>query len=274
MFDMAVTEEQEGLEESVEKCDKISMIALNGGFSTGDGSYKFEIKSDGTGTFFYSDLPGDSENFAHEVKVERLALEIEEAIKDEIALQSEQTALDDSEIQNIRNETTSEMLEGVFWEEINQILEDPFFRSFEYDSEWGEEFQCEGGTIEEFTEFLKLCALTERKIECAEDFLIVEAETEIDEAGLSECSYYTERLGELVEIACEYYKPSGYRYDYNDGCYDRMSGYSMSSESISVSLAEVARAPVREKMLGMIELRKKLAAMDTEGEKIERLTAF
>jgi len=73
--------------------------------------------------------------------------------------------------------------------------------------------------------------LTEREIIVGnEDYLIVEAETEFDAAGISDCSYYTERLGELVEIACDYYKPSGFRYDYSDGCYDRSSGYSMSSE--------------------------------------------
>lgn len=77
-----------------------------------------------------------------------------------------------------------------------------------------------------------------------------------------------------MEIACEYYKLTGFRYDYNDGCYDRSSGYSMSSESVSVSLAEAARAPVREKMLGMVRLRDKLAQMEIVAEKIERLTAF
>jgi len=116
--------------------------------------------------------------------------------------------------------------------------------------------------------------LTEREIKDAEGLLIVEAETDFDTAGLIEGSYYTERLGELVEIACKHYQPSGFNYSYNDGCYDRMSGYSMSSETISVPLAEFTRVPSREKMLGMIELRKKLTAMEVENEKIERLTSF
>jgi len=138
-----------------------------------------------------------------------------------------------------------------------------------------QEFQTERGTVDEFIEFLELCVLTEREIIVGnEDYLIVEAETEFDAAGISDCSYYTERLGELVDIACEYYKPSGFRYDYNDGNYDRSSGYSMSSESVSVSLSEAARAPVREKMLGMVRLKSKLVAMEIEREKIERLTAF
>ncbi len=77
-----------------------------------------------------------------------------------------------------------------------------------------------------------------------------------------------------MEIACEHFKPSGFRYDYNDGCYDRYSGYSMSSESVSVSLRESSNAPAREKMLGMIRLKEKLAAMEVLAETIEKLTAF
>jgi hypothetical protein len=140
---------------------------------------------------------------------------------------------------------------------------------------WGEEFQTERGTVDEFIEFLELGVLTEREIlPSNENYLVVEAETEFELAGISECSYYSERLGELVEIACEYYKPTGFRYDYNDGCYDRSSGYSMSSESVSVSLLEVARTPTREKMLGMVRLKEKLAAMDVSTKRIKNLTAF
>lgn len=260
---------------SERQADETNLIVLKGGFSAGDSSYKFELKSDGMGEIFYSDFANDSEEFAHEVKVEKLVREIEEAIREQIALQSQENALDDAEVKSIREEVFSEMLEEVFWEEINQTLGDPFFRSFYDDGEWGEEFQMERGTVDEFIEFLELCVLTEREIIVGnEDYLVVEAETEFETAGVSECSYYSERLGELVEIACEYYKPTEFRCDYNDGCYDPSSGYSMSSESISVSLLEAARAPVREKMLGMVRLKRKLAAMEIEREKIERLTAF
>lgn len=278
MFDVATAAYVESPAEIAtgeKQTDEMNLLVLEGGFSSGDSSYKFELKSDGTGKISYSDFATDSEEFDHEVKVEKLAREIEEAIQEKIASQFGQDTLDASEIERIRDETFSEMLEEVFWEEINQTLEDPFFRSFYDDSEWGEEFQTERGTVDEFIEFLELCVLTEREIiSGSEDYLVIEAETDFDLAGISECSYYTERLGELVEIACEYYKPSGFCYDYNDGCYDRASGYSMSSESVSVSLQESARAPVREKMLANIRLRDKLAAMITDAEKIERLTAF
>jgi hypothetical protein len=278
MFDVdavTVVEPPAELEGNEKPNDKTSLIVLKGVFSSGDNSYKFELKSNGTGEIFYSDFPPDSEEFAHEIIVEKLAAEIEEAVTEQVVLQSTQNALDDSDIQNICEEIFSEMLEEVFWEEINQTLEDPFFRSFYDDSEWGKEFQTVRGTVDEFVKFLELCVLTEREsISGNEDYLVVEAETEFDVAGISEGSYYTERLGELVEIACEYYKPNGFRYDYNDGCYDRASGYSMSSESVSVSLSDAARAPARQKMLGMIRLKEKLARIDVPAEKIEKLTAF
>jgi hypothetical protein len=219
-------------------------------------------------------LEDDSEEFAHEIKVENLAADIEKAILEQIALQQEENQLEDGEIETIREEISGEMLEEVFWEQINPTLEDPFFRFFYDDGDWGEEFQTTRGTVDELLEFLKLCALTEREVPSPDDFLVVEAETEIDCACLSDCSYYTERLGELVEIACVYFRPSGFRYDYNDGCYDRQSGYCLESESISVPLLDAARAPVRGKMLGMVRLREKLASMEIEEEKIKRLTAF
>ena len=255
--------------------DKLDLIVLKGIFSSGDNSYSFELKSDGTGAIIYSDFINDTEEFDHEVNVETLRREIEEEIGEEIALQTQQNALDGSEIQTIREEVTAEKLEEVFWEEINQRLEDPFFRSFYDGDEWGEEFQTERGTVDEFIGFLELCVLTEREIiPSNEDYLVVDAETDYEAAGLSDCSYYSERLGELVEIACEYYKPSGFRYDYNDGCYDRYSGYSMTSESVSISLRESSSAPAREKMLGMVRLKEKLAAMEVAVKSIEKLTAF
>ena len=211
-----------------------ALIILKGGFSTCDTCYEFEIKSDGTGTIFYSVFQSESEEFAHEVDLKTLAEEIDEAIKCEIGLQSEAVDLDDSEIENIREEITAEKLEEFFWEEINQTLEDPFFRSFDDESEWGAEFYCEQGSTAEFEEFLELCVLTERGISDPEDYLIIDSETDCEASGLGECSYWSERIGELVEIACQYFKPAGHRYDYNDGWCDRYSGYSMSSESISI----------------------------------------
>jgi len=273
MFDESAVEARTLFAETNSEVQIVEPIILKGRFSSSESVYQLHLKSDGTGRILYSEFPEDFEEFDHEIEVEKLALEIEEVIQTQIILQSGQAALADSEVEEIRRDTTCEMLEEVFWEQINQTLEDPFFRSF-YDDDWGEEFRCERGTVEELTDFLRLCVLTERTIEDPNDFLIVDAETDFDNACLSDGSYRTERIGELVEIACQYFNPNGFSYDYNDGCYDRMSGYSMSSETISVSLAEFICVSSREKMLGMIDLRKKLNAMNLSADKIKKLTAF
>lgn len=247
---------------------------LEGSFSSCDIRYKFEIKSDGTGTIFYSEYGSESEEFVHEIDLETLVEEIEGAVKSEIELQSETGNLEKEETENIRLEIAADKLEEFFWEEVNQTLEDPFFRSFDDESEWGAELYCENGSEAEFEEFLELCVLTERNISDSEDYLIIDSETDCETSGLSDCSYRSERIGELVEIACKFFKPAGHRYDYNDGWCDRYSGYSMNADSISISLKESYSAPARKKMLGMIKLRRKLAAMDVEKDVIERITDF
>ncbi|NJM52165.1 MAG: hypothetical protein HC846_01500 [Blastocatellia bacterium] len=252
---------------------RLNVTTLKGSFSSCDNTYKFEIKSNGSGMIFCPKSFSDEE-FTHEVEVEKLADEIKEAVNSELKNQMEAIVIESSEFNNIAEEIAAEKLEEVFWEEINQTLEDPFFRSLEDESEWGEAVCCEFGKEGEFEEFLELCVLTEKHISNSDDYLIIYTETECDVAGISENGYYSERLAELVEIACQYFKPVGHRYDYNDGCYDRYSGYSMSSEAINISLKEFARTPTREKMLGMIELRKKLMAMDVESDAVNRLTAF
>jgi hypothetical protein len=276
MFESAVIEmpPKVGFVETRTGSEHSDMITLSSGFSTGEARYKFEIKTDGTGTIFYSDYCSDSEDFAHQCDLPTLSKEIEEAVKSEIELMGESLNSDKTEIEKIRREVTAERLEEFFWEEINQKLEDPFFRSFDDESEWDEEFSCQRGNTAELEAFLELCVLTERKITNPDDYLVIDSETDCEASGLSDCSYYSERLAELVEIACGYYKPAGHRYDYNDGCYDRYSGYSMNCESITVSMSESAKTSPREKMLTMIELRKKLAAMEVEIEKIKRLTSF
>lgn len=260
-----------------EEKDAANLIVLKGGFSTSDQSYRFEIKSDGTGKIFYSEYYlNESEEFWHEADLRELETEIETLFAEEIELRkAENLSADVSDLESARDEIAQEQLEEFFWEEINSMLEDPFFRST-YDDGWGEELHCENGTTKEFEEFLQLCVMTERAASkaVAENYLIVTSETECDAAGLDESSFYTERLNELVEIACEHFKPSGFHYDYNDGCPDRYSGYCESSESVSIPVKEFARVPAREKMLGMKKLKAELARMNIEPERIERLTSF
>ena len=249
------------------------LIILQFNISSSESVYQIQLKSDGTGKIIYSDFPEDFEEFDHEIKVKKIAAEIDEEMKAELSELPEQKILEPEEIAEIRQEMTEERLTEVFWEQINPTLEDPFFRAFD-DDLWGEEFRCEQGTVEELTAFLKLSLLTEKEIKEPDDYLILEAENEVDAAGLCDGSYYTERIAELVGIACAFFQPQGFSYDYNDGCYDRMSGYSHNSETIHIPLSEFARLPTREKMLGMKELRKQLTQMNVPPEQISKLTSF
>jgi len=240
---------------------KKDVITLRGNFSSCDNTYRFELRSDGSGTIFCPEFFSDEE-FTHEIEVAELADKIRESINES------------PENKNLSDEITAEKLEELFWEEINQTLEDPFFRSLDDESEWGEAVRCEYGDEGEFEEFLELCVLTEKHISNPNDYLIIYTETDCEAASISENGYYSERLAELVEIACQHFKPVGHRYDYNDGYYDRYSGYSMSSETINISIKEFVKTPAREKMLAMIELRQKLDLMKVENEKIEQMTSF
>ena len=275
MFDLDViaNEQTHQFSEVQTSPKKSDVTTLKGSFSSCDNTYKFQIKSDGSGIIFCPESFSDEE-FTHEIEVEKLADEIKEAVNSELENQAETIVIESSEFKNIADEIIAEKLEEIFWEEINQTLEDPFFRSLDDESEWGEAVRCEFGDEGEFEEFLEVCVLTEKHISNSDDYLIIYTETECDAAGIGENGFYSERLAELVEIACQYFKPVGHRYDYNDGYYDRYSGYSMSSEAINISMKEFAKTPAREKMLGMIELRKKLSAMKVENEKIDRLTSF
>lgn len=267
--------ESDGNGEKYAITDNESVVkSLKAGFSTFDARYQFEIRMDGSGMILYSDFYPESEEFFHEINLETLIEEIEQAVKSEINNRSDSEILEDSEIENIRQEVRKERLEEFFWDEVNPTLEDPFFRSLDDEDEWGAEFYCENGETAEFEEFLELCVLTERTITNSEDYLVIDSETDCEASGLSDCSYYTERLSELVEIACGYFKPLGHRYDYNDGWSDRYSGYGINSESITISLKEAYSAPAREKMLGMKKLREKLTRMNVPVDKIARLTAF
>jgi hypothetical protein len=105
MLDVAVAARRESPAEIVvdeAASGESSLLVSKGVFSSGDSSYGFELKSSGAGAIIYSDCFSDSEEFDHEIDLETLAREIEEAIGEEIASQSRDAAPDDTEVQTIR----------------------------------------------------------------------------------------------------------------------------------------------------------------------------
>ena len=124
MFDLVITTDLQKTQVSEVQNggNQLDLITLKGSFSTCDNSYKFEIGSNGNGKIYYPDSFSDTEEFTHEVEVNKLFGEIRKAIKSEIKLRSETGKIESSELENIAREITSERLEEVFWEEINQRL--------------------------------------------------------------------------------------------------------------------------------------------------------
>lgn len=113
------------------------LIKLKSGFSTCDSRYQFELRSDGTGTIFYTEFYPESEEFFHELNLVELTAKVANEAQEQINFQREIERLEDSETENLRQEIIAEKLEDFFWNEINQTLEDPFFRSFDDQNEWG-----------------------------------------------------------------------------------------------------------------------------------------
>src|SRR6266542_4718965 len=84
--------------------------------------------------------------------------------------------------------------------------------------------------------------------------------------------YFSERLEALAEIALSDNRPVGWTWEYNDGAYNRRSGYDEFAESLTWGIGEILeQAPAREKMAGRRDLRKWLEA---RGQDMARFDAL
>src|SRR4030095_11932233 len=65
-----------------------------------------------------------------------------------------------------------------------------------------------------------------------------------------------DRLEALAEIALSENRPVGWTWEYNDGAYNRRSGYDEFAESLTWNIGEIIeQAPAREKMAARRDLR-------------------
>jgi hypothetical protein len=157
------------------------------------------------------------------------------------------------------DDAIDEFLRDHFHEEISQQMEDPFF-----DPSGGDcELHFETGSQGELELLMKLFILTEPDIEAHEDEEVrLYAAMEETEPRLesSDC-YHSERLEALAEIALSENRPVGWTWEYNDGAYNRRSGYDEFAESLTWNIGEIIeQAPAREKMAARRDLRKWLEA--------------
>jgi hypothetical protein len=152
-----------------------------------------------------------------------------------------------------------EYLRNYFSEHICLQMDDPFFNP---DGE-GCELYFETGSRDELERLLKLFILTEPDIEGHED-----EEVRLYAAtygvgpylGSSDC-YHSERLGGLMAIALSENRPVGWSYEYNDGAYNRKSGYDEYPASLTWDIdGLLEQSSAREKMAARRELRKWLDA--------------
>jgi hypothetical protein len=167
-------------------------------------------------------------------------------------------------------DTIAEVLRDHFHEEISQQIEDPFFDPSGEDCE----LYFETGSQGELERLMRLFILTEPTIEAHEDEEVrLYAAMEETEPHLEHSdSYHSERLEALADIALSENRPVGWTWEYNDGAYNRRSGYDMFAESLTWDIGEIIeQAPAREKMAARRDLRKWLGA---RGQDMARFDAL
>ena len=141
-----------------------------------------------------------------------------------------------------------------FFNEVSETLEDPFFDPD--GSDCPIEFDC--GSEAELERLMKLFILTEPGIEAHDgDEVRLYAALEDEEPYLDdEGCYWSQRLAALTDLALQENRPVGWTWEYNDGAYNRRSGYSQSPEAFTWQISEVLeQASAREKMGARRELR-------------------
>jgi hypothetical protein len=164
----------------------------------------------------------------------------------------------------------NDFLQDHFNEHIGPQMEDPFFDPSGEDCE----LYFETGSKEELERLMRLFILTEPDVEAHEDeeVRLYAALEETDPHLERSDSYYSERLEALAEIALSENRPVGWTWEYNDGAYNRRSGYDMFAESLTWDIGEIIeQSPAREKMAARRDLRKWLEARGHEMARFDAL---
>ena len=164
----------------------------------------------------------------------------------------------------------NDFLQDHFNEQISPQMEDPFFDPSGEDCE----LYFETGSQDELERLMKLFILTEPDVEAHEDEEVrLYAALEETEPHLerSDC-YHSERLEALADIAVSENRPVGWTWEYNDGAYNRRSGYDMFAESLTWNIGEIIeQSPAREKMAARRDLRKWLESRGRDMAKFDAM---
>ena len=173
----------------------------------------------------------------------------------------------DLDLEDVRRECQndgdqiSEALCSAFLEDIRSEMEDPFFDP--------EDERCAlhftSGSNDELDRLMRLFILTEPGIESHEEenvrlyAALEDADPHLPEDDYE--GYHSKRLVALTEVVLSENRPVGWEWEYNDGAYDRKSGYTQSAEVLTYNISEVIeQSSSREKMAARRELGKYLKA--------------
>lgn len=128
-----------------------------------------------------------------------------------------------------RNDELSE----IFYAEGNLQLEDPIV--FDGDAEDDTDLIFDFGTEDQFENLIKLILLADFNIK-NEVVISVTSATDEDSSGMEvyEGNIENENTIDLIKDAIEKFAPFGHTMEYNDGAYNRRSGYSKRSKYIEI----------------------------------------
>jgi hypothetical protein len=199
--------------------------------------YEVSFKADGSGIINYTEYEY-SEKFTHKLNI----VEAQAKYPDERTLEKYVTQY--------------------FWEKLNHTLSDPLLR--DYSDLKTHELEFTIGNRAGFDHIMQLFILTEPDLDNASATKVVVTTAKPhrgakngekkQETQLVKWYYHSQRLEELVGLLMKMHCPVGFDYHYNDGAYDRKSGYNLSPLHLEYDVAEILKVPAREKMAARQEL--------------------
>lgn len=138
----------------------------------------------------------------------------------------------------------------IFWGQINSEFSDPFLSDDALDSEEETHFRC--GSLETLEKLVKLTLYCYPEVfDETDDEVVVRCYTEYSDASASlsiEDIKVPDAVQRLFDLAMELNTPCGWETAYNDGAYNRRSGYSTDPNSFDIdarrpSAHEIFEAP-------------------------------
>lgn len=155
----------------------------------------------------------------------------------------------------------------IFWNEINELLdEDRVLQPEDYGSEDDITFSC--GNNEDLERFVQLTLYSFPAIwnqQREEVCISIDSTTDYEDAEVSKCCDFTEdgdiaeedksAISQLIGVALQWNDPVGFHLQYNDGPYNRASGYSACPNTVAYSIPRPSfheLAEARQELVGIL----------------------